>query len=637
MGSSDSESTLAGPASAVPVADHVATSDLGAGVDGAMSETLVGLREARSWGVLPVFAVIAGGALLVMAGADALSRTGRPGGQALFWIALLLPFTVAAFRLASPAPSRKERVGIVVVLGLTFYFMKVLQYPLTFLYPDEFVHGYNAQRTLDTDSLFSENPLIKITPHYPGLATVTNALASLTGLHVFGAGVVIVGVARAVLMLMLFLLFEEASRSTRVAGMATLFYAAHPNFLFFSSEYAYESLALPIAVAATVGVTRWMSRDTLARRAWALTALIATSGVVITHHMTSYALVAFLVAVSLVHRLFARWPYVNPWRFALFAFVATLVWLVFVASETVGYLKPIFYYAFRSTIQAVQSEGATRQLFSSETVHTPVMERVIALAGVGLIALAMPLALWEVHRRFRTSPVVLVMSAAGCGYLVMLLFRFVPTAWEISNRASEYLFIGVALMLGLVAVRLVGRRQLLSSQLAVGAAAALIFAGGVMAGWPRDLRLAQAYRIDVHGTALEPQGTTAARWAATSKLGTGRRFVADPSNARLMLAQGVEAFAGTRPPFNEILRHATLDPWMVELLTNTRVSYVIMDRRQPRDDPGVNYFFTSRRHELYPPEEYEKLERQPGVSRLFDSGDVVIYSIRRLRYDSKRP
>ena len=503
-----------------------------------------------------------------MAGADGLSRSGRPGGQTLFWIALLLPFIVAAFRLASPEPTRRERVGIVLVLGLTFYLVKVLQNPFTFLYPDEFVHGYNAQQTLDTDSLFSENPLITITPHYPGLASVTNAFASLTSLQVFGAGVVVVGAARVALMLALFLLFEEVSRSARVAGMATLFYVAHPNFLFFASEYAYESLALPIAVAATVGVTRWMSRDAIARRAWALTALIAIAGIVMTHHMTSYALVAFLVAVSLVHRLFARWPYFNPWRFAVFAFGATIAWLVFVASDTVGYLKPVFFAAFRSTIQAVRSEGATRQLFSSESVHTPLVERVVALAGVGLIALAMPFALREVHRRYRTSPVALVMTAAACGYLVMLLFRFVPRAWEISNRASEYLFMGAALMLGLVAVKMVDRRHLFSRQLAVAGAAALIFAGGVMAGWPRDHRLGLPYRIDVHGTALEPQGATAARWSR-SKLGTGRRFAADPTNARLMLAQGVETFAGSSPPYNNILTNATLDPWMVELLNDT--------------------------------------------------------------------
>ena len=65
-----------------------------------------------------------------------------------------------------------------------------------------------------------------------------------------------------------------------------------------------------------------------------------------------------------------------------------------------------------------------------------------------------------------------------------------------------------------------------------------------------------------------------------------------------------------------------------------------MDRRRVRDNTSVAYFFASRRSKrlgFYPREWYEKLDRQPGVSRIFDSGDIVIYSIHRLRYDSKLP
>ena len=170
---------------------------------------------------------------------------------------------------------------------------------------------------------------------------ITDAVSSLTGLKVFGAGLLVIGVARLVMMFGLFLLFEDVAQSARVAGLAALFYTAHPNFVFFTGQYAYESLAFPLAVVAIATVNRWMlPDDPRTRRGWAIAALIAITGVVMTHHMTTYALVGFLLAASVAHHLLARQSrYWNPWPFAGFTVVAAVIWLVFVASDTAGYLS----------------------------------------------------------------------------------------------------------------------------------------------------------------------------------------------------------------------------------------------------------------------------------------------------------
>ena len=68
------------------------------------------------------------------------------------------------------------------------------------------------------------NPVLPVTGHYVGLPAITDAVSSLTGLKVFGAGILVIGVARLVIMLGLFLLFEDVSGSARVAGLAALFY-----------------------------------------------------------------------------------------------------------------------------------------------------------------------------------------------------------------------------------------------------------------------------------------------------------------------------------------------------------------------------------------------------------------------------
>lgn len=597
---------------------------------------------ASDWGRLPFFTLVAGQALLVVTAANALARSGHRGGGVLFWLATLSLFALAAFRLTSPIPSRRERVGIVVVVGMTLYLVKLLKDPFTFTYSDEFIHSYNVLKVLDTGVLLNDNPILPVTPQYTGLPTAASAVASLTGFHVFGAGVVVIGAARLVMMLALFLLFEEITSSSRAAGLAALIYTANPNFVFFTAQYAYESLALPLAVLVMAGVSRWMRReDEAARRSWAVAVLLVAIAVVMTHHMTSYALVGFLAAVSLVHAVVARGRgMANPWPFAAFTGVAIVVWLTFMASDTVGYLTLIFTTALEAAVQTISNETAPRELFVSDSgVQGPALERVVALSSIALIALVLPFALREVWRRYRRHPVALVFAAAAVAYLGMLVLRFIPKAWEIGNRASEFLFLGVALMLALAAAAPGGVGRIAPLRPLVSAAAVVIFAGGMITALPPDVRLALPYRITAEdGRVLEPPGAAAAAWAR--KNAPGSRFGADESNARQLLAQGQIAFAGSSPNVSDVIGFATLTPPMVTVLTENRLRYVVMDRRRIRNEKTVGYFFASDRAAragILPRTWYAKFDRQPGVSRVFDSGDLAIYDVSRLRYDPETP
>ena len=596
-------------------------------------------RRSGRWGFAPYFMLLAGAAGVLVAVADALSRSGRGGGVALFWLVVLGLMACAAFRLSLLMPPRLERIGIVLIMGEFLYLVKLLKDPFTFMYSDELVHAFNAQRVLETGSILHANPILPVTGHYVGLPAITDAVSSLTGLKVFGAGLLVIGVARLVMMLGLFMLFEDVAQSARVAGLAALFYTAHPNFVFFTGQYAYESLAFPLAVVAIAAVNRWMlPDDPRIRRAWAIAALIAITGVVMTHHMTTYALVGFFLAASVAHRLLARQSrYWNPWPFAGFTVVAAVIWLVFVASDTAGYLSVIFGKAFEETIRTVAFESAPRQLFKADAGGgSPWGERVVGLASVALIAGVMPIALLEVWRRHRRNTVAVVLAIGASAYVGVLFLRFVPRAWEIANRSSEFLFVGVALMLAFASVRAVSLLPRGLGRAAVAGAAALLLAGGIIAGWPTDLRLSLPYRVDVAGRVLEPQGTTAARWS-TSNLGTGRNFVADPSNARLQLWQGEIAYAGGNPNLNDILRQPLLASWMVDQLREKQVRFLVMDRRRiSQNQTFGNYFFSPRaaRLGLYSAAAYAKFDRQPGISKVYDSGNVSIYDLSEFEYDA---
>ena len=151
-----------------------------------------------------------------------------------------------------------------------------------------------------TGHLLSANPLIVSTAGFPGLEAVTASVAQLAGLSIFHAGLIVLGLARLTFVVVLFLFIERVTRSARAAGIGVAVYACNPSFLYFDAQFAYESLALMIAATLLLVAVRWSEperpdRPRPVRGLVGAMALLAAT-LTITHHMTSYALLAFLVA-----------------------------------------------------------------------------------------------------------------------------------------------------------------------------------------------------------------------------------------------------------------------------------------------------------------------------------------------------
>ena len=119
--------------------------------------------------------------------------------------------------------------------------------------------------------------------------------------------------------------------------------------------------------------------------------------------------------------------------------MAAVIWLVFVASDTAGYLSVIFGKAFQETIKTVALESAPRQLFKADAGGgSPWAERVVGLASVALIAGVMPIALLEVWRRHRRNTVALVLAIGASAYVGVLFLRFVPGAWKLPTDHPNF-------------------------------------------------------------------------------------------------------------------------------------------------------------------------------------------------------
>jgi hypothetical protein len=587
-------------------------------------------RVAKELGWFPLIALSTAIGLALCTIADALSRSTRSSSQVPFWLGLLFIVVPTAFRVSQAQIRRTERISLVVLLGLALYLVKVVHDPFGFTFGDELIHVHNTDQIVRSHSLFGQNSILPVTARYPGLESIAAALSATSGLGTFGAGLLVIGVARVVIMLGLYLLFERVSHSPRAAGLATVVYTVNANFLFFSAQFSYESLALPLLVVVLFAVAEHQAAADRTRHAWVVPILLCTMAIAITHHLTSYALIVVLVALAIASGPLATRSRRSLLAFALFAAVSTAAWLVVVASGTVGYLTPILSGAFRSTIHTLSGEAAPRHLFGQQGGSQ--LERAVGLGSILVLTVGLPFGLRTVWRRYWSDPFVRVFSVAAVVFFGVLLLRFAPGAWETASRSSEFLFIGLAFVLALTGLdRFAPRRAPWLGSALTALLLALVFCGGVIAGWPTSLRLSQPYSIEADSHVIEPEGRALAHWAG-SRLPPTSRFAAPHADARLLMVDGnLYALSASDYTVHRVLTEPKLQAWELAFLRRHHLRYVVLDRRQRSFDNLAGYFFgrrpgSSGADKLLSSRVARKFDRIPA-DRVYDSGSIVVYAL----------
>lgn len=585
---------------------------------------------------VPLLFFSAGLGLLLCSVANTLSRAALAPSPLIYWAGILIIALPIFHRLSSEEASTRERLGLVCLLGLALYSVKVIHDAPLFTFSDELVHAFNANQIASHHHLFHANPLLPVTPYYPGLEGATSALASITGLSSYGAGIVLVGAARLVLMGSLFLLFARVGGSARTAGLAAALYTANFNFLFWGAQFSYESLALPLLLLTMMAFAEREVTPKASLKAWTAPIVLAIAAVSITHHLTSYALAGALVAISLaywyVHR---RWRSPNPWPFALVTLAVAAVWLLVVAGSTVGYLSPVLSGAVKAIVNTATGESPPRALFhnsSGATIEaTPVSARAISFLAVALLTAGLPFGLWRVWKRYRSQPFALVFGVAAVGFFGTLALRLTPPAWETGNRASEFLFVGLAFVLATTGLETWRPRAgpWLGRALLTGCLGVLLV-GGALSGWPWDAQLSQPLRISAEGKTIVSPPLGLAEWAREEV--PGGRFAAPSADARLLLVPGGDiAMSGESPDIEDILSEGALANWELPLLREHQLRYVVTDGRALSEDVLRGYFFSTKESvaQEEPPQKdaVTKFSHIPGATRIYTNGDIAVFDL----------
>lgn len=600
----------------------------------------------RAWGFpkpsLAGLVWLAAGAGLCLDGiAVSLAWHNSEAGLPLFWIALVAPFAIFAAVLVAGNPSAALRQLTVVLVGLYPAALYRMSSPVVLPGFDEHLHERTLRDLLNGSGLFAPNPLLPVSPYYPGLEIFTGVVVRLTGMPVMAAMSLAALLCRVLLVLALYHGALAVAHSARRASLMVIFYAASPQFYFFNSQFSYQTMALTLGVGGIALLYRAQhARDKAMARRLSVLATLALAATVVAHHATSWIVLAFLIAWTLATRRDNR-------RLLARAAVIMSAWLAAWTSVTApllaGYLGPVFGDVWR---QVALTLGHNSHPLFSHVTRTPVPRwEFVILAAYGSLCgcAAIACGYLVLRRALRCRNLMLgFIAVLSCAYPVTLASHLLQATanqhgGEMGDRASTFLFLPLALCCALVIspprlLRALPRRRAAVYSAAFIAAVSLAYLGGMILGSGPDwAHLPGRYLVAAENRTQDPETVAAVEWAA-AHLRPGSHITADRNPADMLAGSArlwpvytvVPGLAPSQIYFSDMWTSA-----LTRTIVRRHIRYLYVDRRLSDSLPEVGYYISegeSVRPFRIPRVAMAKFAHTPGLTAVYHHGPVSIYS-----------
>jgi hypothetical protein len=554
-----------------------------------------------------------------------------------FWyvgfVVVVAPF---AALLLVPGRTAHQRLGASLAMTLVLYASWLLSNPLMSTRFDENLHVTTLVDLVGNAEFFQLNSMLPVSPHFPGLELATAGVHWFTGLPLFACQVVVVAAARVTFAAALFLLASRIGRSPMVGAVAVLLYAASNQFYFFNAQFSYQTVAIAMVMATFYLLVR--AFDSPHERPWSLlaTAQVCLAALAITHHLTSWIMLATLWTLALFF-----WFGRERRRFQLTLLTAELAtavvaaWTAVIAPLLIDYLTPIFD-AATSQLAGLLQGGTTRAPGDgSAGTPTPTWEVMVMFGSLLLWCLLLLPAAWAAWRhqsigatRARYVPLLIAVA-----FPALQLARFSEAASEVADRASTFVFMAMALVVGAwLASRLRTLRRLF-----VPAAVLLVLGGTILGSGPDWQRVPGPFLAGAEQRSVDSATVSVAEWAGRF-LPAGSNVAADATFSRL-IPNFADVTSVTQPAGFESVTpmfiSESFDQTSLELILRNEVDFVVVDTRLVGQTVRSGAFYEGgagygEAAATVTPAMVAKFADEPGFDLVLD-GPVKVYDVRSLR------
>ena len=617
-------------------------------------------REQQPWLFLAVAAAeIAGAAAIVKSALIAQTTVSDEAEFAWFWIGMILTELPLVAMIARRVTSAAARSALLIVVGFVSYLPKLLRDPGSPIYHDEYAHWRATYDIIATGRLFEPAQIIPIIARYPGLHAATAVIVDVTGLSLWQAATVLLLLCHIAMLLGIATLARSLGLGSRAATLAAVAYGCNASFLYFDTQFAYESMAITIIAWTLVCYAQAVrARQGPRRRAWCFLTAMLTLGCVTTHHLSTIelAVVEALVSVVLSLPRVARgdgWrgSVATAWGLTGFTALAITAWISFVAPGTVAYLSPYLGTGFSQLLRMATGSGPGRQLFSASL--SPWWEHIAAFA-VTLVALVMAVGgglrirRWLKDGRLPSGSrraLLLGYAVVGAVYFPSTVFIFSPAGAEGARRSWAISWIGLAILTGPAAAwltDLAGRRRRVVTRnavrLAAAAAVVLSLVGGTAAGLDASYRFTGPFLFGSDARSDTAELNAMAQWFR-DRLGDGNNVVTDRYTGLLVASYGMQNTANPSRGFPvwdlySDLPGQPLGPAsLIASLVTSDYRYLIVDKRMAADVPQLGIYFEGNEpSDLVLPDgrpifngRLAKFDGVVWMSKVFESDNYAVY------------
>jgi hypothetical protein len=550
------------------------------------------------------------------------------------------------------------RSALLLIIGFTSYAPKLLRDPGAPLFHDEYAHWRATYDIVASGRLFEPAQIIPIIARYPGLHAATAVITDVTGLSVWQAGTVLVLLCHVALLVGMVTLARAVGLDSRAATLAAVAYGFNASFLYFDTQFSYESMSITLVVWSLAAFAQTVrARRGPHRTAWCCLTMVLSFGCAITHHLTTIELTAVMLIVSVALSLPRaarsdgwRGTAVTAWLLTAFTLAAVLGWIAFMAPATVAYLSPYLGTALNQLTQMVSGASSGRQLFSASL--SPWWEHI---AAFGVTAVALVFAAggllprqWRSNGRHaagRERALLSGYATVGLVYFPSTVFIFSQAGAEGSRRSWAISWIGLAILTALSAAWLVDwaglRRRAAARWTALGvltAMTATALVGGTAAGLDASYRFPGPYLYGSDARSDTPELNAMAQWFL-ARFGPGHRMVTDRYTGLAMASFGLQNPAMPSAVFPVWDLYTAQPgqplgpPFLFTVLTQGHYFYLVVDKRMATDVPQLGIYFAGNEPNFVLPSgrpvfRLGTFNGVPWMSKIFDSDNYAVYRMK---------
>jgi hypothetical protein len=609
--------------------------------------------EAR-WSALRIGSVILAVALGILGQAwiGYQGRTTGAASAALWYVTLALIFTPSAALITSGILSDRARVWFSVYMSLALLATRFVLYPDQFVYHDELINYRVLLSIENTGHLFAPNTLLPVTAEYPGMEVASSAVHSLTGLSLHSSGIAILIAARIIMTVALVRIIQRVTGSIRVASLAALIYATNPQYVFFNSQFSYQSLALPMCFFCAYIFTTMRNREKP-------TILAPTAAVVVaiaaTHHLTSLALVVVLWVWYLCTRITSR-PVRQLFPLATISLVIVAAWAWLARSAIVPYIIEIGHHSFTSIVELTDQKSNHKFFTDSAGDRNPLWQVALSATSVLVLMSALIPALWlaVIKRRLLSAP-TMVLFAMAAVYPIVPAGHLTNATAEVSDRASGFVFVGLGYLMATWWFRDVPfHRHARTARFTVArrtwllvAGLTVCFAGGTVIGSGPDWLYGPGrYLVSADNRSVDQLALQAARWEGQN-IPASSRVYTDRVNGLLAAVYGNQHVLtslgdGIKQGLVSVILLSDPTPADIQIACQAHVEFLIADQRLASTLPHIGVYvdngeyLSGLRTAPAPLSALRKFDNVVGADLIFNNGAIRVYDLRGLACAGRR-